>query len=77
MKSELSKEGDLLLGPDETQEAPRFVTRHLANCILSHVDTEAISYLGYLPQDMIGRSIFDFYHPEDLPVLKEIYELGV
>ena len=25
---------------------------------------------------MIGRSIFDFYHPEDLPVLKEIYELG-
>lgn len=63
-------------GPDEMREAPKFATRHLANTHLSHVDVEAVSYLGYLPQDMIGRSIFDFYHPEDLPLLKEIYESG-
>lgn len=64
------------IGPDEMREAPKFVTRHLANTLLSHVDAEVVPYLGYLPQDMIGRSIFDFYHPKDLPLLKEIYESG-
>lgn len=30
--------------------------------------------MGYLPQDLIGRSIMDFYHHEDLAVMKETYE---
>lgn len=36
----------------------------------------AIPYLGYLPQDMIGMSVFKFYHTDDMPHLKDIYELG-
>lgn len=62
--------------PNEIREAPKFVTRHLANTLISHVDVEAVSYLGYLPQDMMGQSILDFYHPDDLPLIKEIYESG-
>jgi len=38
------------------------------------VDSAAVSALGYLPQDLIGRSIMDFYHHEDLSVMKETYE---
>nr|BAB85488.3 period [Sarcophaga bullata] len=52
----------------------KFAIRHTATGIISHVDSAAISALGYLPQDLIGRSILDFYHHEDLIVLKEIYE---
>jgi period circadian protein len=35
-----------------------------------------MSYLGYLPHDMLGKSILDFYHPEDLPFLREVYQIG-
>ncbi|XP_017478335.1 PREDICTED: period circadian protein isoform X2 [Rhagoletis zephyria] len=62
--------------PDEilSHKSPKFSIRHTATGIISHVDSAAVSTLGYLPQDLIGRSILDFYHPEDLMVLKEIYE---
>jgi period circadian protein 2 len=32
------------------------------------------SLLGFLPQDILGKKIMDFYHPEDMPKLKEVYE---
>ncbi|KAG8224756.1 hypothetical protein J437_LFUL005325, partial [Ladona fulva] len=51
----------------------KFVTRHLSSCRLSHIDPAAVPYLGYLPQDMETRSVMDFYHPEDMPILKEAY----
>lgn len=40
---------------------------------MSHVDGTA-SLLGFLPQDMLSRNIMDFYHPDDMPLLKEVYE---
>ncbi|XP_051172187.1 period circadian protein isoform X3 [Leptopilina boulardi] len=54
-----------------------FTTRHTATCFISHVDPEVVQYLGYLPQDMIGRSLFDFYHPEDLPLIKDVYKTAL
>nr|3GEC_A Chain A, Period circadian protein [Drosophila melanogaster] len=62
--------------PDEilSQKSPKFAIRHTATGIISHVDSAAVSALGYLPQDLIGRSIMDFYHHEDLSVMKETYE---
>jgi hypothetical protein len=36
----------------------------------------AIQLLGFLPQDMVGMSIFDFYHPEDFEQLYAIYKQG-
>nr|KAF7432381.1 hypothetical protein H0235_005305 [Vespula pensylvanica] len=60
--------------PEETIISSIFTTRHTATCHLSHVDPDVVQYLGYLPQDMIERSLFDFYHPEDLPFIKDIYE---
>ncbi|XP_023220143.1 period circadian protein-like isoform X1 [Centruroides sculpturatus] len=57
--------------------AMTFSTRHTVSCHFSHVDNSAVPYLGYLPQDMIGYSVFDFYHVDDMPQLKDIYELVV
>ncbi|XP_057342123.1 period circadian protein isoform X2 [Microplitis mediator] len=51
-----------------------FTTRHNANCRFTHLDNEVVQYFGYLPQDMMERSVFDYYHPEDMPSIKEIYK---
>ncbi|GFY70371.1 period circadian protein [Trichonephila inaurata madagascariensis] len=63
--------------PNEIPAMTSFSTRHTASCHFSHVDASAIPYLGYLPQDMIGFSVFDFYHVDDLLQLKDIYELVI
>lgn len=55
------------------REHTKFTTRHTASGVLSHVDGTA-SLLGFLPQDMLSRNIMEFYHPEDMPLLKEVYE---
>ncbi|XP_026278051.1 period circadian protein isoform X3 [Frankliniella occidentalis] len=59
---------------DETQILPKFGTRLLASTHLSDVDPECVPYLGFLPQDMLGRSVLEFYHPEDMPFMKDVYE---
>ncbi|KAJ9592040.1 hypothetical protein L9F63_001419, partial [Diploptera punctata] len=58
----------------ETCVSPKFVTRHLASCKLTHLDPESMPYLGYLPHNLLGNSILEYYHPEDLPFLKEVYQ---
>lgn len=50
--------------------------RHTATCIFSYVDPDVVTNFGFLPQDMLGKSVFDFYHPEDMPFLKEVYKSG-
>nr|CAD7461837.1 unnamed protein product [Timema tahoe] len=60
--------------PDEIHASSKFVTHQLADTSLSHVDPEVVTHMGYFPQDMLNRSIFDFYHPEDLPFFKEVYQ---
>ncbi|XP_011311841.1 period circadian protein isoform X2 [Fopius arisanus] len=63
--------------PEETIISSIFSTRHTATCHLSHVDDDIVRYFGYLPQDMVGQSLFDYYHPEDLPFIKDVYETVV
>ncbi len=53
--------------------SPKFSTRHTSTGILTHIDGTSVPAFGYLPQDVIGRSIMDFYHPDDLTLLKTIY----
>lgn len=62
--------------PDETRKSSKFGMRHTSGCVFSHVDADVVTNFGFLPQDMLGKSVFDFYHPEDMPFLKEIYESG-
>lgn len=58
-----------------SHRTPKFSTRHTASGILTHVEGTMASLFGYFPQDMVGKSIMDFYHPEDMPLLKETYGL--
>ncbi|CAH1996430.1 unnamed protein product [Acanthoscelides obtectus] len=60
--------------PGERKKSMKFGMRHTASCTFSHVDPDVVTNFGFLPQDMLGKSVFDFYHPEDMPFLKEIYE---
>ncbi|KAL3282597.1 hypothetical protein HHI36_005772 [Cryptolaemus montrouzieri] len=60
--------------PSEKKKSTKFGMRHTAACIFSHVDPDIVTNFGFLPQDMLGKSVFDFYHPEDMPFMKEIYE---
>lgn len=32
--------------------------------------------LGYQPQELLGKSAFDFYHPEDQAPMKDSFEQG-
>jgi len=60
----------------ETCVSPKFVTCQLASCQLNHVDPESMPFLGYLPQDMLGKCVLEFYHPEDMLFIKDIYQTG-
>ncbi|CAH0753179.1 unnamed protein product [Bemisia tabaci] len=59
---------------NEVINSPKFMTRHSANGVFCHVDSLVVSYLGYLPQDMMNHSIFNFYCSEDLPMLRDVYK---
>lgn len=63
--------------PDEIllHRSPKFSTRHTATGILTYIDGTSVSAFGYLPQDIIGQPIMNFYHPEDLVFLKDTYEM--
>ncbi|CAC5372352.1 PER2 [Mytilus coruscus] len=54
-------------------EKKTFGTRHSLFCSYTYIHPNAIPLLGYLPQDMVGMSIFDFYHPEEFEQLYNIY----
>ncbi|XP_045470331.1 period circadian protein [Harmonia axyridis] len=60
--------------PEEKRKSTKFGMKHTPNCLFSHVDEDIVTNFGFMPQDIIGKSIFDFYHPEDMPFLKEVYE---
>lgn len=62
--------------PDEILQnsCTQFSMRHTAGGILTHVDGTSVAAIGYLPQDMIGKSVMDFYHPGDMALMKDVYE---
>lgn len=33
--------------------------------------------LGFLPQELLGTSIYEYYHPDDIPTLAETHKLSL
>uniref|UniRef100_A0A182VQU8 Period circadian protein n=1 Tax=Anopheles minimus TaxID=112268 RepID=A0A182VQU8_9DIPT len=52
----------------------KFNTRHTTSGVLSYVDGNSVESIGYLPQDILGRSVMELYHPDDMPILRKAYE---
>ncbi|XP_055546663.1 period circadian protein-like isoform X2 [Wyeomyia smithii] len=55
----------------------RFSTRHTIGGILKYVDENSVKSIGYLPQDILGRSIMELYHPEDISIFKKACESAI
>ncbi|XP_012280867.1 period circadian protein isoform X1 [Orussus abietinus] len=74
LRHQITREDKGSKAPEETSISSKLTRRHSATWRISYVDPDVARYLGHLPQDMVGRSLFDFYHPEDVPIIKEIHE---
>ncbi|XP_025834340.1 period circadian protein-like, partial [Agrilus planipennis] len=65
------------VAPNEEKNLPKFNMHHTAASTVTYVDSDIVKNFGFMPQDILGRSVFDFYHPEDMPLLKEVYEAAL
>ncbi|KAK3096971.1 hypothetical protein FSP39_005278 [Pinctada imbricata] len=60
-----------MMGPNGASE---FISRHSIDGKFTFVDQRVSPVLGYQPQELLGKSAFDFYHPEDKNILKETFD---
>ena len=47
---------------------------HLTSCYSRY--SRVTPVLGYQPQELLGKSAYDFYHPEDKAHMKDSFEQG-
>lgn len=53
------------------ENATDMITRHDLEGIYNYVSNSSYTLIGYSPDDMIGKSAFDFLHPEDSTKINE------
>lgn len=41
------------------------------------VDQRATLVLGFLPQELLGTSMYEYYHPDDIPALAEAHKTAL
>ncbi|CAG5850857.1 aryl hydrocarbon receptor nuclear translocator 2 [Menidia menidia] len=51
-----------------------FLSRHNSDGVITFVDPRCINVIGYQPQDLLGKDILDFCHPEDQNHLRESFQ---
>ncbi|XP_069480273.1 aryl hydrocarbon receptor nuclear translocator 2 isoform X3 [Ambystoma mexicanum] len=51
-----------------------FLSRHNSDGIITFVDPRCITVIGYQPQDLLGKDIIEFCHPEDQNHLRESFQ---
>lgn len=51
-----------------------FLSRHNSDGVITFVDPRCINVIGYQPQDVLGKDILEFCHPEDQSHLRESFQ---
>uniref|UniRef100_A0AAX7UQY2 Aryl hydrocarbon receptor nuclear translocator n=1 Tax=Astatotilapia calliptera TaxID=8154 RepID=A0AAX7UQY2_ASTCA len=51
-----------------------FISRHNIQGMFTFVDHRCLPAIGYQPQDLLGKSILDFAHPEDQGLLRDSFQ---
>ncbi|EDO32631.1 predicted protein, partial [Nematostella vectensis] len=54
--------------------AKQFTSRHSSDGKFIYVDQRIVSICGYLPQEVIGTSGYDYFHPEDLEIVAQSHK---
>lgn len=60
-----------LTGPGAQSE---FISRHNVDGKFTFCDQRVGNLLGYQPQELLGKSAFEYYHPDEQALLKDMYE---
>nr|XP_056709187.1 aryl hydrocarbon receptor nuclear translocator [Euleptes europaea] len=51
-----------------------FISRHNTDGIFTFVDHRCVATVGYQPQELLGKDIVDFCHPEDQQLLRDSFQ---
>ncbi|PIO37011.1 hypothetical protein AB205_0090690, partial [Aquarana catesbeiana] len=51
-----------------------FISRHNVNGMFTFVDHRCASTVGYQPQELLGKDIVEFAHPEDQQLLRDSFQ---
>nr|3F1N_B Chain B, Aryl hydrocarbon receptor nuclear translocator [Homo sapiens]3F1O_B Chain B, Aryl hydrocarbon receptor nuclear translocator [Homo sapiens]3F1P_B Chain B, Aryl hydrocarbon receptor nuclear translocator [Homo sapiens]3H7W_B Chain B, Aryl hydrocarbon receptor nuclear translocator [Homo sapiens]3H82_B Chain B, Aryl hydrocarbon receptor nuclear translocator [Homo sapiens]4GHI_B Chain B, Aryl hydrocarbon receptor nuclear translocator [Homo sapiens]4GS9_B Chain B, Aryl hydrocarbon recept len=52
----------------------RFISRHNIEGIFTFVDHRCVATVGYQPQELLGKNIVEFCHPEDQQLLRDSFQ---
>ncbi|XP_044733956.1 protein cycle isoform X1 [Chrysoperla carnea] len=55
----------------------QFISRHAMDGKFLFVDQRATLVLGFLPQELLGTSMYEYYHHEDIPMLAESHKCAL
>ncbi|KAK7491483.1 hypothetical protein BaRGS_00017312, partial [Batillaria attramentaria] len=50
-----------------------YMSRHSIDGKFSYVDERATVILGYLPQELLGTSVYEYYHQDDIPAMGAVH----
>ncbi|XP_017280570.1 aryl hydrocarbon receptor nuclear translocator isoform X3 [Kryptolebias marmoratus] len=51
-----------------------FISRHNCHGLFTFVDHRCVASTGYQPQDLLGKNILEFAHPEDQGLLRDSFQ---
>uniref|UniRef100_A0A8C8VIA4 Aryl hydrocarbon receptor nuclear translocator n=1 Tax=Pelusios castaneus TaxID=367368 RepID=A0A8C8VIA4_9SAUR len=51
-----------------------FISRHSTEGVFTFVDHRCVATVGYQPQELLGKDIVDFCHPEDQQLLRDSFQ---